>query len=458
MIPTPISVPAGFEPLEPTVSICPEYRTRVSAMIAANGGSVYVVKQCPLHGLQVELMERNEAYYRGRSQYTKPGTQSRTQTPVSKGCPFDCGLCPEHDQHSCIGLIEINSSCELKCPECYTGRQAVPDLTLGEFERMLDFLQGAESGRGEILQVSGGEPTLHTRVLEIIRLAKTKGFKYVLLNTNELRIAEDLAFVKELAALTPQFEVYLQLDGFTEKGQSVLRGRDLSALKVAAVRNLTEAGIPVTLVATIQSGVNDDEVGAILRYGMNTPGVRGVNYQPLAFYGDRVPVGRANRVTLTGILESIEQQTGGEYRLTDFVPLPCNVERVALTYCYRDGEKFIPITRKFYVRDYLSVISNTFAFDADEFLEQQSGGAGGCSCLGALLDKLNPLIPSNYVRRTIGEKVGFFNHNLFRISVSSFVDVYNFDLKSAQRECVHVVTRDLRRIPFSAYNMFHRSL
>ena len=451
------NLPPGYEALEETVSICPACRTRVPATIAVRGGSVYVVKQCPAHGAQVELMEKNAAYYRGRSQFTKPGTRSKTQTAVSKGCPFDCGLCPEHDQHSCIGLIEINGRCELACPACYTGQQTVTDLSLEDADRMMAFLQEAEAGQGEILQISGGEPTLHPQVLDILRAAKAHGFKYVLLNTNGLRIARDEAFVHELAALLPQFEVYLQFDGFAERTQSTLRGRDLRAEKEEAVRRLTEAGIPVTLVATIQRGVNDDEVGSILRYGMKTPGVRGVNYQPLAFYGETNPAERLNRVTLTDILEQIEAQTGAEYRLSDFVPLPCNVERVALTYCYRDGGRFIPITRKLDVRDFLPAINNTLAFDADEYLSKYAGAAGGCKCLGGFLERLTPLIPHDYGRRTLGEKVDHFNRNLFRISVSSFVDVYNFDIKSVQRECVHVVTRDLRRIPFSAYNMFYRT-
>ena len=452
-----LSLPSGYQALEDTISICPECRTRVNAVIATRHDSVYLVKQCPDHGIQIELMEKNAAYFKDRNLYTKPGTHTTPQTSVNKGCPFDCGLCPEHDQHSCIGLIEINGNCELKCPACYTGRQTTPDLTLKEAGQMLDFLQAAESGRGEILQVSGGEPTLHPEVLDILRLAKTKGFKYVLLNTNGLRIAEDPDFVRELAALLPQFEVYLQFDGFSERGHSILRGRDLRAQKEKAVNNLTAAGIPVTLVATVQRGVNDDQIGAILRYGMQTPGVRGVNYQPLAFYDTTNAANRDDRTTLTGILEQIESQTQSEYRLTDFVPLPCNVERVALTFCYRDGQKFIPLTRKLNVREYLPVINNTFAFDADEYLAQQTCTTGSGSCLGSFLDRLRPLIPLDYARQSLKEKVGFFNRHLFRISVSSFVDVYNFDLKSVQRECVHVITRDLRRIPFSTYNMFYRT-
>jgi 7,8-dihydro-6-hydroxymethylpterin dimethyltransferase len=132
------------------------------------------------------------------------------------------------------------------------------------------------------------------------------------------------------------------------------------------------------------------------------------------------------------------------------------VERVALTFCYRDGERFVPITRRLDLREHLPVINNTFAFDADEYLAQSAGVSEMCDCMSKFVERLRPLIPRDFGSRTTVEKVGHFNRNMFRISVSSFVDMYNFDLKSMQRECVHVITRDLRRIPFSAYNMFHR--
>ena len=453
---TTLPLPEWYHALETTISICPECRARVDATIATMDGAVYVVKHCPKHGRQIELMEKNAAYYCARTQYAKPGTPSITQTETRKGCPFDCGLCPEHGQHSCIGIIEVNGRCELNCPACYTGRHNIPDLTMEEACRMMDFLQASESGKAEILQISGGEPTLHPKILDIIQLAKAKRFKYILLNTNGLRIAEDKAFVTQLAGLLPQFEVYLQFDGLEDRGHTVLRGRDLREQKAKALRNLTASGIPVTLVATVQKRVNDHEIGAILRHAMSIPGVRGVNYQPLGYFGSADAGDRHDRITLTEVLELIEKQTEEEFRLDDFIPLPCNVERVALTFCYRDGSRFVPITRKVNVHEHLPLITNTFAFDADEYLAQASGGSTLCGCMARFLDFLRPLIPAGYNRLTESEKVGYFNRNMFRISVSSFVDMYNFDLKSMQRECVHIVTRDLRRIPFSAYNMFYR--
>ena len=454
--PAAVAEPAELR-LQDTVSICPECRTRVPAGIVRRGRSVHLVKQCPVHGEQVELLEQDADYYEARTFYDKPGTPSKVQTPVRDGCPFDCGLCPEHDQHTCIGLIEINGECELACPDCYTVRGAAPTLGLEQIARMMDFFQDAESGRAEVLQISGGEPTRHPRILDILRLAKDKRFKYVLLNTNGLRIAEEPEFVRDLSRLLPKFEVYLQFDGLEAASHARLRGRDLGAQKRRAVALLGDAGIPVTLVATIQGGANEHEIGAILRYGLETPGVRGVNYQPLAFYRRAAPAERAGRITLTGILEQIERQTAGEYLVKDFVPLPCDVERVALTFCYRDGERFVPITRRVNLLDHLPVINNTFAFNADDYLAQAGCDSDLCGCMRGFLDRLRPLIPADFGGRTVGEKVRHFNRNMFRISVSSFVDVYNFDLRSMQRECVHVITPDLRRIPFSAYNMFHRS-
>lgn len=442
--------------LETTTSICPHCRERIPADITVRNRSVYLLKHCPVHGEQIELLEKNANYYQARTRYDKPGTTSKLQTTSSRGCPFDCGLCPQHRQHTCIGLIEINSDCELACADCYTGHYAAKSLTLDEIAKMMDFYQNAESGRAEVLQLSGGEPTRHPHILDILRMAKDKHFKYILLNTNGLRIAADSAFVNELARLLPRFEIYLQFDGLESDTHSRLRGHDLRATKAKAIANLAAAGIPMTLVATIQKHVNDHEIGSILEYAAHTPFVRGVNYQPLAFFKHTNPPNLLNRVTLTEILEQIETQTRGDFRLSDFVPLPCNVERVALTFCYRNGQKLTPITRQFNLHDHLPVIANTFAFDADEYFAQAAGESSLCQCTRNLLDQLRPLLPKVFTSHTTNEKANHFTRNMFRISVSSFVDIYNFDLRSIQKECVHVITPNLRRIPFSAYNLFHR--
>jgi 7,8-dihydro-6-hydroxymethylpterin dimethyltransferase len=183
--------------------------------------------------------------------------------------------------------------------------------------------------------------------------------------------------------------------------------------------------------------------------------VRGINFQPLAIYGKSNGHDLSRRMTLTGILRKIEQQTDGLLSRDDFIPLPCDVHRIALTYLYREGGRVEPITREIDFRKYLPMIGNTFAFNADDFLD-----AGCCLKNGEaarLLLELAPLIPRGFLTASLPEKVAMISRSTFRISVSSFIDAHNFDPQSMRRECVHIVTPDLRRIPFSAYNMLHRN-
>jgi uncharacterized radical SAM superfamily Fe-S cluster-containing enzyme len=441
-----------------TTSLCPLCRQRVEAKIVEQDGSIHLLKYCPTHGQQMDLLEKRADYYLARARFDKPSTPSKTQTAVNRGCPFDCGLCPVHEQHTCIGLIEITQRCSLGCAACYSRGTPLPDLTVEQAGRMMDFYLEAEGGAAEVLQISGGEPAEHPRVLDILRLAKSKGFRYVMLNTNGLRVAEDEVFANQLAALSPGFELYLQFDGFEPAASVQLRGRDLTATKAAALKRLEALSVPTTLVMMVRRGVNDGEIGAVLEGGMRSPCVRGVNLQPLADFAGREPAEGSRPITLSEVLEMVEAQMRGTIRAGDFVPLPCNVERVALTYLFRGPRGFEPITRHVDFAKHLGLLPNTFAFDADEFLRQAKGAGALCDCTRRLLDDLRPLIPARYALASDAVKVRHFNTNVFRVSVTSFLDPFNFELKAMQKECVHVITPDLRRIPFSAYNMFHRGL
>lgn len=438
---------------EATLSLCPECRQRIPAKLVIRDNSVYLRKNCPLHGETEVLFEADAQFHLAKRSYDKPGTASVTQTAAAKGCPFDCGLCPEHDQHTCIGLIEVTRQCDMECPVCFANGGRGGFLELEQIGRMLDFYQSAEGGRAEILQISGGEPTTHPAILDIIGLAKSKQFKYIMLNTNGLRLARDPEFVQALAQFRPGFEIYLQFDGWEEETYRRLRGRNLVSEKEAAIRNLQAQQIPLTLVATVEQGINERELGRMVHFGLNTPGIRGLNIQPLAYFGRTLPYPK-ERLTLTGVLRQIEQQMKGMIRVSDFIPLPCNVERVALTYLLKTGAEFLPITRTTDVRQYLSLIDNTFAFKLDDLLARLKTNLFQveycCECMRFLQD-FKKLVPKGF-----NVQAPDAIENTFRISVTSFVDAHNFDLKSMQKECVHVITPDLRRIPFSAYNLLYR--
>ena len=443
-----------YDVLEATLGLCPACMTTVPAKIVEQDGRIWLHKHCPVHGPQEELLEADAAYFRRRNEFSRPGSAGSTQTPVVRGCPWDCGLCPSHEQHTCIGLIEVTQACDRGCPACYAdSRPGGAHLSLARIREMIDFYVESECGQAEILQLSGGEPTLHPDILEIIRYARTRELAYVMLNTNGHRLAHDEEFVRELAGFVGGFEVYLQFDALEDGSARPLRGGPVHAWKLAALKALERHNVPVTLVMSVQAGVNDHALGDMVAFAMGFPNVRGVNFQPVAWFG-RLPAGTQTRerATLTGILQGLEAQTQGQILLADFVPLPCHVDRVAVNYLYRHQGGWTPITRGVDFRKYLPFIRNTFNFKAEEFL-QEAAASPSCCGLGELL----AFIPRTFLQRGRPERVQYINENLFRLSVVSFLDAWNFDLKAMQKECVHIITPDLRKIPFSAYNLHHRS-
>jgi 7,8-dihydro-6-hydroxymethylpterin dimethyltransferase len=448
------------EVLGETASLCKVCLGRVPATVLARAGRVFLRKRCPAHGLQVELLEEDAGWYRRRLQFDKPGTDSARQTPVRDGCPFDCGLCPEHEQHTCIGLVEITGACDLRCPTCYAASGEGSPLPRGQVERAMDAFLAAEGGRAEVLQVSGGEPTTHPELEEILRAARARPFRYLMLNTNGLRLARDERLLDALAALAPGLEVYLQLDGTTAAASRALRGREVLETKLAAIEQLARRSVPVTLVMTAATGVNDDELGRMVLLGLRTPGVRGLNVQPLAWFGRQPGEPGLERLTLSGALRRIEAQTGGLLRRDDFVPLPCDVERVAVTYLVRRGEEFAPVLRGVDARELVPLIDNTLAFDTSDVLRKAllglAGGVGARACC-SFLRTFAALGPPGLLLRSHRAQARFVTESTFRISVTSFLDRFCFERRAAQRECVHVVTPDGLRIPFSAYNTLHRA-
>jgi len=443
-----------------TNSLCKECLNTISAKVILKDNKVFLLKYCPTHGDQLELLEEIEEYHLKKKRYDKPGTKMKIHTKIEKGCPFDCGTCPQHDQHACIGLIEVTNRCNLRCPLCYADAGSGDFLTLEKIEKMMDFFQDSEGGQAEILQISGGEPTIHPDILEILKLAKEKKFKYVMLNTNGVRFAQDELFAKEMQQFAGGFEVYLQFDGFKDSTYMKLRGENLLEKKLKAIENLSKYRIPITLVSTISKGINDKEIGEIFSFGLKQDYVRGVNFQPAALFGRTDQDVGANRITLSGVLKRLEEQTSGMLRINDFIPLPCNVERIAITYLYKSSKNgFLPITRDARIQDYLHLINNTFVFTIEDALKSAGKSIRDikttCDCFKFLND-FKHIIPLDFFIKSKEKKKEYIEQNTFRISVSSFLDRYNFDMKSMQKECVHIITEDLRKVPFSAYNTIYR--
>src|SRR5262249_8188070 len=230
-------------------------------------------------------------------------------------------------------------------------------LTLEEVERMLDDFVRTE-GTPEVVQFSGGEPTIHPQIVDFVRAAKARGIRFVMINTNGKRIARDDRFVEQLAEVKPAF--YFQFDGFDRRTSQILRGEPrIVDERLRALDRLAAAGLHVTLVPAIERGVNEHEIGRIVNFAIHHPAVRGINFQP-AFHAGRHPHhDPLQRVTIPDVLRLIEEQTAGRFVTSDFVPVPCCFPTCnAVTYAFVDGDRVVPLPRIVNVNESLDYLTN----------------------------------------------------------------------------------------------------
>ena len=268
-----------------TQSLCPECLALVPAKVISRGGRVYFRKTCILHGIREDFV-CSDAKWFDRTDYSLPG-----KVPVSfgiepdRGCPYDCGLCTEHEQHTCIGLLEINSACNLECPMCFAvSGPGGTHLSLDDCKAAIDRLVEVE-GQPEILQLSGGEPTIHPHFEEIYRYACDQPIDIVMINTNGIRLARDRSFLESIAERKHRTEIYLQFDTFEDSGYRTLRGASLLETKLKAIEQLGEVGLNTILVCTVQPGINDHEIGRLVEFGIERPWITGVSFQPATYSG-----------------------------------------------------------------------------------------------------------------------------------------------------------------------------
>jgi uncharacterized radical SAM superfamily Fe-S cluster-containing enzyme len=438
------------------VSLCVECLRRVEAKLVIQDGQAWMYKWCPAHGQSKVLIASDAAYWRaGREIYIKPPEMPlRFNTPMHFGCPYDCGLCPDHMQHSCLTIIEITDHCNLRCPICYAAsgphRPGYRDLTT--IERMLDAVV-ANEGEPDVVQISGGEPTLHPDLFAVLDAARRRPIRHLMLNTNGIRIANEAGFAQRLKEYAPGFEVYLQWDSLRPQALQRLRGVDLSSVRQRALEALNEAQLSTTLVMTVARGVNDDEIGSVIEFAAQQPCVRGVTLQPVQNAGRTESYdAREQRLTLTAVRQKILDQTR-LFAPADIIPVPCNPDALAMAYAIKDGATLHPLTRFLPPDALLAGERNTIVFERDPALKDQvfrlfATNLGPESQARELHDLLCCLPQIRAGSLTY--------ENVFRVLIMQFIDAWNFDLRAMKKSCVHIAQPDGRLIPFEAFNLFYR--
>lgn len=438
-----------------TLSLCSKCLRRVDAKVVFEDGKVWMLKRCPEHGNEKVLLATDVEYYKNTRNYVKRSEMPRRfSTKTHYGCPYDCGLCTDHEQHSCLTIVEVTDRCNLTCPTCYAessphhGRHR----TLEEIEAMLDLVVRNE-GEPDVVQISGGEPTVHPQFFEILDIAKTKPIRHLMLNTNGIRIAKDEKFVERLATYMPDFEIYLQFDSFKQNTLEILRGQDLRETRIKALENLNKYNLSTTLVVTLQRGLNDDEIGKIIDFAVKQPCVRGVTFQPTQVAGRTEGFNPAtDRITLTEVRQEILNQTD-IFTPEDILPVPCNPDALAMAYALKIDGQIMPLTRYINPQDILDNSRNTIVYEQDERLHshmiQLFSTGNSVECATDELQSIMCCLP-----QINAPSLGY--DNLFRIIIMRFIDAYDFDVRAIKKSCVHIVSDDMKIIPFETMNLFYR--
>ncbi|MBX7106172.1 MAG: radical SAM protein [Gemmataceae bacterium] len=439
-----------------TRSLCPQCRRVVDAKIIVKDGRVYFRKKCPEHGTFDDFVLSDVRYF-DRHEFDQPArTPAAYGTLPDKGCPLDCGICPDHEQHACIGLIEIATNCNLACPLCFA--ESGPGGTfidMPTYQRMVDRFVAME-GSPDVIQLSGGEPTLHPELIPMLRYAYERPIAAVMINTNGIRLAKDPRLLEQLTEFRDRFEVYLQFDGFEEATQRKLRGEPLTEIKLAAVEALAKYDLRCTLVCSLAHDTNLHEVGAVLKYGLERKVVRGVSYQIASFCGRHMDPGELEgRVTMPDVAKALIAQCPELLREDDFLPLPCAHPNCHLmTYLWRGGDTPVPINRLIDVRPHLDLVANSIIYTperARQIVAKTLEASGGCGCGPG---GCGPEADTRFFDQALADQLT--GANTFRVTITSFLDAHTFDVRRVMKCCLAHVLPSGHIVPFCAYNTLYR--
>jgi uncharacterized radical SAM superfamily Fe-S cluster-containing enzyme len=443
---------AGYVFYELTRSICPKCRKVIDAKIVLRENKVFMVKRCPNCGPFEALVYSDAEAYTSFGKFNKPGTIPLAYgTDIREGCPYDCGLCPDHQQHACLGIIEVNSACNMDCPLCFSESGPGFSLTLEEVEQMLDDFVRTE-GKPEVIQFSGGEPTIHPQIIEFVRAAKQRDISFVMINTNGKRIARDDRFLEQLNDVRPA--IYFQFDGFDSETYRILRGEpNILEEKLRALDRLAEIGLSVTLVPAIERGVNEHEIGKIVDFAIQHPAVRGINFQPAFHAGRHQQHDPMKRMTIPDVLRLIEAQTKGTFRTSDFVPVPCCFPTCnSVTYAFVEGDQVTPLPRIVNVHDYLDYISNRVLPDFSLEVKRALEGLWSSSSVAGSQKSVDQVLMSCRACDVPDFSLGDLAKHMMMIMLQDFMDSWTFNQKNLMKCCKEFLLPGGKQVPFCAYN------
>ncbi|MDR1701561.1 MAG: radical SAM protein [Sporomusaceae bacterium] len=446
-----------------TMALCPHCGQKVTARIVEKKGKIYLEKLCAQDGISDALICSDPQWYRDSLSYIKPGQEPLAKGVAAfRGCPGSCGLCPEHEQHTCLPVIEINSGCDLDCPVCLKNFQEPFSLTTRQFDDILSSLLRAE-GEVNVINLSGGEPTLHEKFGEFLDLAAARGVLQTTVSTNGLTLLDSPAIrshFKRTGAIAA-----LQFDGFRPSTYTYLRGRDLSREKMATIEILEREGIKYSLVATVARGVNADEIEQIVDFFFRSQALS-LMFQPVTFTGQAAGLsGEERRLTIPDVVQEIEKCR--DVNKGDFNPLPCShFSCFALSYYLKIAAGNYLSLKDFLGKEaYLDVIANKTLPGLDQsgyaiikeriydFWSAADTSASNEQVLKRLRQIIIDLNELDFAKEKVFAAGTEFMKAIF---IHQLMDAETLDFARLMKCCNHYPRPDGRLVPMCAQNVFYQ--
>jgi uncharacterized radical SAM superfamily Fe-S cluster-containing enzyme len=478
--------------MKSTKSLCPECSAVIDAAIVEENGKILLKKTCSKHGYFEDVYWSSPKQFKRFEKYWHDGVGISNPIGEDGNCPHSCGICTSHKTSTILANIDVTNRCNLACPVCFANAQASGYLyepSLSQIRAMMQMLRDQKPVPCPAIQFAGGEPTMREDIVQIVGMAKEFGFTQVQMATNGIKLAKSLSLCEELndAGL---HTVYLQFDGVTEEPYIINRGYNVLPLKLKAIENCRMGGLTsISLVPTLAKGVNDMQVGDIIRFAVNNmDAVKGINFQPISFAGRINKKERMEkRITIPDLFELIEAQTDGAITGDDFYPVPFvvpishfvsaeegipNIEFTVHphcgtgTYVYVEDGKMIPITRFIDVEGLLEHVEE-LASPNSKWLGKSLGNIKRIGMLISALPKYVDMAKApksvdvkklfiDVLKEGTGDATKEFHRHTLFIGSMHFMDLYNMDLERIKRCGVHYATPDGRIIPFCTYNTLHR--
>lgn len=456
------------EYLTSTQSICGDCGTPISARLFVQDGAIWMEKLCPRHGTQTARVYGDAGAYRSLGRFHKKGLVPLSFATTAGRCPDSCGLCPEHEQHICLPILEITDHCNWNCPICLVTNPGTWHRTRTQVAAILDALIRSE-GQIDVLNLSGGEPTLNPEFKQIVKeCAGRKEILRVSVSTNGSVLVRDRELLEFLAA--HRVIVSLQFDGAREEAYLKLRGRRALDDKLRLIELCKQLGVSMSLTATVAAGINESSIPEVADLLFEHEHILSAMFQPAAYMGVAAALGRPEQaITIPEVISALTGARHGTVSPADFSPLPCSHPACfsLAFYLKIEDNRYVPVKQMVNADQYLDLIQNRAIFGTDRasfeviseaVYELWSGPAALSPDSEKALQAVRALIASAAGDGGYSPQQAFSagERSIKSIFIHQFMDPDTFDLSRARKCCQVYPQVDGRMIPVCVRNCVGR--